>query len=77
MKETGPKKADVSIQEVIKAKVQEAEADVWEELKGILEEYKEVFPDKLPYGPPPKRIIDHEIEIAPRRNTSTQKPIQA
>ena len=57
MKETGPQKVDIPIKEVIKAKVQEAEPDVRKELKGILEEYKEVFPDKLPYRPPKKRIL--------------------
>ena len=24
-----------------------------------------MFPNKLPYGPPPKRQIDHEIETVP------------
>ena len=65
MKETGPVKTEIPIEEVIHAKVQEADAAVRDELKGILEEYKEVFLDKLPYGPPPKRIVDHEIEMAP------------
>ena len=65
MKETGPVKIEIPIEEVIHAKVQEADSVVREELKGILEEYKEVFPDKLPYGLPPKRIVDHEIETAP------------
>ena len=50
---------------MIHKKVQEANSAVRDELKGILEEYKDVFPDKLPYGPPPKRIVDHEIETAP------------
>ena len=29
----------------------------------MLEEYGDIFPKKLPYGPPPKRLIDHEIEV--------------
>ena len=65
MKETGPVKKELPIAEVIQKKVQEANPAVREELKGILEEYKGVFPDKLPYGPPPKRIMDHEIDTAP------------
>lgn len=31
----------------------------------ILEEYKEVFPEELPKGLPPKRSIDFEIELVP------------
>ena len=74
MKETGPVKEDVPIEEVIHKTVQEADADVREELKGILEEYKEVFPDKLPYGPPPKRVMDHEIETTPGATPPHKSP---
>lgn len=31
----------------------------------LLEEFKEVFPDELPKGLPPKRSIDFEIELVP------------
>ena len=64
-KETGPVKKDIPVDEVIKMKMQETDEDVREQLKEVLEEYKDVFPDKLPYGPPPRRIIDHEIETTP------------
>ena len=74
MKETGPVKTEVPIEEVIKKKVQEADPAVQEELKGILEEYKEVFLDKLPYGPPPKRIVDHEIDTAPGETPPHKSP---
>ena len=30
----------------------------------ILEEYKDAFPNKMPYGPTPRRVIYHEIEMA-------------
>ena len=33
-------------------------------VKAVLEEYKDVFPDDLPGGLPPKRDIDHKIELA-------------
>ena len=48
MKETGPVKTEIPIEEVIHAKVQEADSVVRDELKGLLEEYEIVFPDKLP-----------------------------
>src|SRR5437016_1445374 len=34
-------------------------------LKHILNEYKDVFPDDLPIGLPPSREIDHRIELIP------------
>ena len=30
-----------------------------------MEDYHDIFPSKLPYGPPPKRQLDHEIETVP------------
>ena len=27
-----------------------------------MQNYQDIFPDKLPYGPPPKRLVDHEID---------------
>ena len=61
-KETGPVTKEVPVEEVIWAKVTEADPAVRERLQETLEEYRDIFPDKLPYGPPPKRVIDHEIE---------------
>ena len=34
-------------------------------LRKILEEYKDVFRDKLPPGLPPRRDVDHKIELEP------------
>src|SRR5207237_3537604 len=34
-------------------------------LKHILNEYKDVFPDDLPIGLPPSREIDHRVELIP------------
>ena len=64
MKEIGPVKVEIPIEEAIMKKVQEADSSVRKELKMILEDYKGVFPDKLPYGPPTGRVVDHEIETA-------------
>jgi len=36
-----------------------------EELKSLLEEYKDVFPKDLPPGLPPSRTVDHKIDIIP------------
>ena len=67
-------KTDIPIDEVITKKVQEAEPAVREQLKEILHDYKEVFPDKLPYGPPPKRIVDHEIDTTPGETPPHKSP---
>ena len=64
-KETGPVVKEVSITDTIRSKVAEADAAVREQLQATLEEYRDVFPDKLPYGPPPRRVVDHEIETTP------------
>ena len=34
-------------------------------MQQALKEFQDVFPDQLPYGPPPKRIVDHEIDTLP------------
>ena len=64
-KETGPITKEIPIPEVIRMKVSEADESIREQLQETLEEYRDVFPDKLPYGPPPKRIVDHEIDTTP------------
>ena len=64
-KETGPVKVDLPVTEIMKTKIAEAEPAVQQQLKATLEEFQDAFPDKLPYGPPPKRQIDHEIETVP------------
>lgn len=77
MKKTGPIKIDIPIGELIHNQVQHADKAIQGELKEILEEYKDVFPRKLPYGPLPKRVVDHEIETAPGETPPHKKPIPA
>ena len=36
------------------------------EVKDILVEFSDVFPKELPIGLPPKRAVDHRIELLPR-----------
>ena len=43
-------------------------------LKGISQDYRDLFPDKLPYGPPPKRLVDHEIETVPGETPPHKSP---
>ena len=64
-KETGPVTQDVPVETVIEQHVQNADDSVREQLQQTLQEFKDVFPDQLPFGPPPKRIVDHEIDTLP------------
>jgi hypothetical protein len=43
-------------------------------IKAVLEQYKDVFPDDLPVGSPPKRDIDHKIEITPGSTPPVRAP---
>ena len=50
---------------VIKEHIQKADPEVRASLKGILEDYRDIFPSNPPYGLPPKRQLDHEIDTGP------------
>ena len=73
-KETGPVTKEIPIPQVIEMKVAETDESIREQLRNTLEEFKDVFPDKLPYGPPPKRIIDHEIDTTPGATPPHKSP---
>ena len=64
-KESGPVKDTRKVEDIKKEMVKKADPKVKGELSNILEEYGDIFPEKLPYGPPPRRVIDHEIEVVP------------
>ena len=64
-KETGPVTQDVPVETVIEQHVQNADDSVREQLQQTLQEFKDVFPDQLPFGPPPRRTVDHEIDTLP------------
>ena len=65
MKETGPVTKEVPAETVIEEHIQKADPEVRACLRGILKDYRDIFPSKLPYGPPPKRQLDHEIDTVP------------
>lgn len=45
-----------------------------ESLNDIFMEYKDVFPDDLPAGLPPKRRVDHKIEVIPGSTSTCKAP---
>ena len=65
MKETGPVTKQIPAEVVMQEHIQKADPEVRASLRGILEDYHDIFPSKLPYGPPPKRQLDHEIDTIP------------
>ena len=73
-KETGPVTKEESVMEVIKQKIQEVDPAVRGCLQGTLHDYRDIFPDKLPYGPPPKRLVDHEIDTVPGETPPHKSP---
>jgi hypothetical protein len=41
----------------------------------ILSEYRDVFPEQLPAGLPPKREVDHKIELVPEAGKPPSRPL--
>ena len=61
MKKLGPKKRFLSVEEREEEILSRVDPDVCGKLKELVDEFKDVFPDTLPKGRPPKRDIVHEI----------------
>ena len=61
MKQQGPKKRFLSVEEREAEILSKVSPDVHGKLKELVDEFKDVFPDTLPKGRPPKRDIVHEI----------------
>ena len=66
MKEIGPVTKEIPAEVVMQEHLQKADPEVRASLKGILEDYRDIFASKLPYGLLPKRQLDHEIDTVPR-----------
>ena len=62
MKESGPIKETKTVQDIKKEIVEKVEPKVKGELSKILEEYGDIFPEKLPYGPPLWHV-DYKTEV--------------
>ena len=63
LKESGPTKDTTIVKDMMKEMMEKADCAVAGELSSVLEECGHVFPEKLPYGPPQRRMIDHKIEV--------------
>ena len=74
MKATGPKKSFLTVEERKEEIFQKVQPEYRDTLRSIVEEYKEVFPDRLPKGHPPKRDIEHHIETVPGAEPPSRPP---
>ena len=64
LKKSGLAEDTTRVKETVKDMVDKADSVVGKgELSRMLEEYKNVFLENLPYGPPLKKVIDHEIDV--------------
>ena len=74
LKEPSPTKDTSTVKDTVKEMVEKAGCAVRGELSRLLEEYGDIFLGKLPYGPPPRRMIDHEIEVVPGSEPPHKSP---
>ena len=74
MKEIGPMTTEIPVETVIETHLQKADPAMRAPLRGIFDDYKDLFPSKLPYGPPPKRQLDHEIHLVPEEEPPHKSP---
>ena len=65
MKEVGPKKRFLTVEEREQEVLSGVAPEQRDKLREIIEEYRDVFPNTLPKGRPPKRDIVHEINTEP------------
>ena len=65
MKEVGPKKRFLTVEEREQEVLFGVAPEQRDKLREIIEEYRDVFPSTLPKGRSPKRDIVHEINIEP------------
>ncbi|OWZ13220.1 Retrotransposon protein [Phytophthora megakarya] len=60
----------------VKVIAAEADGDHPEEIKRLLEEFKDVFPGILPAGLPPERRVEFELNLKADARPSCRAPIQ-
>ncbi|KAL0313031.1 UNVERIFIED_CONTAM: hypothetical protein Sradi_5702400 [Sesamum radiatum] len=56
--------------------IEEASGPIPGVIKKLLKEFEDVMPDELPRKLPPKRAVDHEIELVPGTKPPRQGTLQ-
>ena len=73
-KAVGPKKDFKTVEERTKTIIDNVAKEHQAKLQTILAEYRDVFKDELPKGPPPKREVVHSIEVQPASEPTYRTP---
>ena len=73
-KAVGPRKKFKTIEEATQEAVEGVAKEHQANLQKILAEYRDVFKDNLPIGPPPKREVVHSIEVQPGSEPTYRTP---
>ena len=70
----GPKKDFKTVEERTKTIVDSVAKEHQAKLQTVLAEYRDVFRDELPKGPPPRREVVHSIEVQPGSEPTYRTP---
>ena len=74
MLKTGSVKQFKTTIKVMKDVVEQANPEVQDPLRNIIQDYQDVFPEKLPKGVPPAREVEHAIETDPEAVPPSRAP---
>ena len=70
----GPNKNIVSVAERERQVLDSVSINHRKDLEKLIQEYRDIFPEKLPKGVPPLREVQHKIEIKPGSKPPYQPP---
>ena len=73
-KKEGPKKDIISVAEREQQVLEGVPACHREKLGHMIQQYRDIFPEQLPKGIPPKRVVEHSIKIEPGSKPSYRPP---
>ena len=73
-KKEGPKKDIISVAEREQQVLEGVPVCHRERLRHMIQQYRDIFPEQLPKGIPPKRVVEHTIKIEPESKPSYRPP---
>ena len=73
-KSQGPRKDIISVAERERQVLDSVLVCHREKLSHIIQQYRDIFPEQLPQGIPPKRVVEHSIKIEPGSKPSYRPP---
>ena len=73
-KESGPKKDIILVTEREKEVLDSVPTVYRESLEKVIQNYRDIFPEKLPKGVPPNRAVQHRIDIEPSSDPPYRPP---